>query len=171
MMKQLSCAVAALALTGCASITGKQLQQMTVTTTQHNKEVTGIGCTLSNDVGTWFVTSPGTTTVHKSTDAMIIDCKHATLAGNSRVESSANTNVWGNVLLGGVVGYVVDRQTGAGFDYPGSAVVSMRPTASAVTPTPTPVQPAAAEPVARTTATQTPPQAATPGRTVAGAPR
>jgi len=169
MMKHLGCAIAALALTGCASMTGKQLQQMTVTTTQDNKEVTGIGCTLSNDVGTWFVTSPGTATVHKSTDAMIIDCRHDTLAGNSRVESSANANVWGNVLLGGGIGYIVDRQTGAGFDYPGTTVVSMRPVASAVMPTP--VQPAAAEPVARTTATQTPPQAATSGRTVAGAPR
>jgi len=169
MMKQLSCAVAALALTGCASITGKQQQQITITTTQDSKEIAGIGCTLSNDVGTWFVTSPGTATVHKSTDAMIIDCKRDTLAGNSRVESSANTSVWGNILLGGVVGYVVDRQTGAGFDYPGTAVVSMRPLVSGVTPAP--VQPAAAEPVARTTASQTRPQAATPGRTVAGAPR
>jgi hypothetical protein len=169
MIKQLSCAIAALALTGCASITGKQMQQVTVTTTQDSKEVAGIGCTLSNDVGTWFVTTPGTATVHKSTDAMIIDCKRDTLVGNSRVESSANTNVWGNVLLGGIVGYVVDRQTGAGFDYPGSAAVSMRPVSTGATPAA--VQPAVTEPAGRTTATQTQTQPATPGRTVAGAPR
>jgi hypothetical protein len=154
MKKQMSCALAALALTGCASITGNKLQPLTVTTVQDNQEIAGVACTLSNDAGTWFVTTPGTATVNKSTAAMTIDCRRDTLAGNSRIESSANANVWGNVLLGGGIGYIVDRQTGAGFDYPNSTVVTMRLVGAA---------PAPAQPVASATAAP----AEQPGRTVA----
>lgn len=159
-MKQMSCAIAALALTGCASITGKQLQPLTVTTIHDNQEVAGVACTLSNDAGTWFVTTPATATVHKSTAALIIDCKRDTLVGNSRIESSANGSVWGNVLLGGGIGYIVDRQTGAGFDYPNTSVVTMRLVGSSPAPVPAQGQPAVSS-----TAAQTQPEL--PARTVA----
>ena len=38
----------------------------------------------------------------------------------------ANGSVWGNILAGGGVGYAVDRNTGAGFDYPTVITVSLR---------------------------------------------
>ncbi|WUR12605.1 hypothetical protein E7V67_023395 [[Empedobacter] haloabium] len=164
-MKNLIIAAAALALTGCASITGNKAQPLTVTTTFENKEIAGVSCTLSNDAGNWTVTTPGTATVNKSTAALVINCKQDTLIGNSSLESSANVNVWGNIIVGGVIGYVVDRQTGAGFDYPNTVAVALRPIGTPAAP----VAPAAA-PAARTTATETAPQAAVPGRAVAGAP-
>ncbi|GGZ02856.1 hypothetical protein ACFFTM_21170 [Pseudoduganella plicata] len=170
MLKPLSCALAALALTGCASITGKQLQAVTITTIHDHRELAGVGCALTNDVGTWFLTSPGSTTIHKSTADLVVHCRHDALVGNSRVESGANTAVWGNVLVGGLIGYAVDRQTGAGFDYPNAITVAMRPVGySAIGAPADPTAPplATAAPVGRTTATQSGTPAAVTGRTVA----
>lgn len=121
-----------LTLTGCASLTGQHTQPLTVTTLHNNQEISGIKCTLTNDAGTWFVTTPGTAAIRKSTGDLSIDCREDPLFGNSTIASASNTAVWGNILLGGVIGYVVDRNTGAGFDYPTSAIVIMRPTAPAL---------------------------------------
>jgi hypothetical protein len=117
---------AMLALSGCASITGEKIQPLSVITVYDNKEVAGIGCTLSNDAGSWFLTSPGSVTVHKSTGDLAIDCKKEGMAGNATVVSKANGGAWGNILAGGVIGYVVDRQTGAGFNYPTNVTIMLR---------------------------------------------
>lgn len=113
---------------GCASITDTKLQPVSVTTIMDNKEVVRSGCTLTNDVGKWFVTTPGSVTVHKSTGDLAVDCSKDNVgAGTERVVSKSNVNVWGNLLVGGLVGYVVDRNTGAGFDYPPTITVTLRP--------------------------------------------
>jgi hypothetical protein len=113
-------------LTGCASIAGEKMQPISIKTVHDNTEVAGIGCTLSNDAGSWFVTSPGSVTVHKSTGDMVVDCKKDPYAGNQTLVSKANGAVWGNVIAGGGIGYLVDRNTGAGFDYPGSITIMLR---------------------------------------------
>ncbi|UGQ46390.1 hypothetical protein [Massilia endophytica] len=127
MLTKTSAVLAAALLTGCASISGNKLQPLSVTTVHNNQEITGIGCTLTNDSGNWFVTSPGTATVHKSTGDLVIDCKRHDMVGNATVVSKSNTAVWGNILFGGGIGYIVDRNTGAGFDYPNTVAITMRP--------------------------------------------
>jgi hypothetical protein len=122
------------AMTGCASISGERMQPINVKTVHDNVEVAGIGCTLTNDAGSWFLTSPGSVTVHKSTGDLAIDCKKDTFAGNQTLVSKANGAVWGNVLLGGGIGYIVDRNTGAGFNYPGSTTVMLRRIGGALPP-------------------------------------
>jgi hypothetical protein len=56
--------------------------------------------------------------------------------------------VWGNILIGGGIGYIIDRNTGAGFDYPATVTVNLRQigdTASAgATPTAAPAIPSQA---------------------------
>lgn len=134
-------AIAAIALlTGCASISGERMQPITVKTVHDNVEVAGVGCTLTNDAGSWFVTSPGSITVHKSTGDLAVDCKKDPFAGNQTLVSKSNGAVWGNVLIGGGIGYIVDRNTGAGFDYPATATVMLRKIGDA----PAPAQPIAA---------------------------
>ena len=122
-----------LGVTGCASVTGSKLQPISVQTIQDNKEVAGIGCTLINDAGKWFVTSPGSVTVNKSTGDMAVDCaKDNQLVGHETVVSKANGSVWGNIILGGGIGYVIDRNTGAGFDFPNTVTVMLRKVGEAV---------------------------------------
>lgn len=117
---------ALLASTGCASISGEKMQPITVQALHDNKEIAGVGCTLSNDAGSWFLTTPGSATVHKSTGDLAIDCKKDDIFGRQTLVSKSNGAVWGNILLGGGVGYIVDRNTGAGFDYPATTMIMMR---------------------------------------------
>ena len=124
-MRQLL-AITAVLISGCASIAGEKMQPLSVTTIFDNKEVAGVGCTLMNDAGSWFVTSPGTVTVHKSTGDLSVDCKSDKLAGRENLVSKSNGAVWGNIIAGGGIGYIIDRNTGAGFDYPPTVTIMLR---------------------------------------------
>lgn len=116
-----------LTVTGCASIAGEKMQPVSVQTVQDNKEVAGVGCTLMNDAGKWFVTTPGSVTIHKSTGDLAVDCiKDGNTAGHETIVSKSNGAVWGNIIAGGGIGYIIDRNTGAGFDYPNSITVVLR---------------------------------------------
>lgn len=154
-MKIAFAAIAAVLTTGCATVAGEKTQPITVQTHFDNKEIAGVGCTLNNDAGSWFVTTPGSVVVHKSTGDLAISCKKEALAGQQMLVSKSNGAVWGNIIAGGVIGYVVDRNTGAGFDYPNTITVALRkigdaeilpPAAPAVTAALAPAATAAAAP-------------------------
>jgi hypothetical protein len=117
---------------GCASITGSKLQPVSVQTVIDSKEVSGVGCTLTNDAGKWFVTSPGSVTVQKSTGDMTVECVKDELRGRETVVSKAQGMLWANIVAGGGIGYVVDRNTGAGFDYPNSITVFLNKVSAAI---------------------------------------
>lgn len=119
-------------LTGCASVTGSKLQPLSVQTIQDGKEVSGVGCTLTNDAGKWFVTTPGSVTVQKSTGDMAVDCAKDDLRGRESLVSKSNGAVWGNIIAGGGIGYIIDRNTGAGFDYPNIVTVVLNRISAAV---------------------------------------
>lgn len=125
-------ALAALAmLGGCASIIDGNQQQVLVRTVQEHREVAGVGCVLQNDVGRWFVTTPARVTIRKSIGQLQVDCrKEGGGAAYEQVESKLNGALWGNIVLTAGVGYLVDRQTGAGYDYPSVLTVVMQPAAA-----------------------------------------
>ena len=125
-MKTIIFAGVLLALAGCASITGSKLQPVSVQSIMDNKEISGAGCTLTNDAGKWFVTTPGSVTIQKSTGDLAVDCAKDDAKGHENVVSKSNGSVWGNILAGGGIGYIVDRNTGAGFDYPNTITVMMK---------------------------------------------
>ena len=125
-MYKITFLLAMAALSGCASVAGEKLQPVFVTTLFGDKEVAGLGCTLTNDAGSWFLTSPASVRVRRSTGDLAIECKKGSLIGNASVASASNGPVWGNIVMGGGIGYIVDRNTGAGFDYPPSITVNLR---------------------------------------------
>lgn len=131
-MYKLSAIALLLTITGCASLSGEKMQPITIQTIHNSKEIAGIGCTLTNDAGSWFVTSPASVTVHKSTGDMAVDCKNDEMAGHETLVSKSNGAVWGNILFGGGIGYIVDRNTGAGFDYPATITIMLRKIGEAV---------------------------------------
>lgn len=118
------------ALGGCATISESNQQTLMLHTIVDNREVGGAGCMLTNDKGRWFVTSPGHVTVQKSAGNLFIDCrKDGVGAGQERVASSANASATvGNAVLTAGLGYLLDKRTGAGFDYPETLTVLMRRT-------------------------------------------
>lgn len=113
-------------ITGCASVAGERMQPITVKTVYETEEVAGVGCTLTNNTGSWFLTTPASISVHKSTGDLAIDCKKEIYVGNQTLISKSNGAVWGNILIGGGIGYIIDRNTGAGFDYPTTITVMLR---------------------------------------------
>ena len=137
-------------LGGCATLTGNTEQMVLVQTIQDNRELTGAGCILSNDVGKWFVTTPGRITIRKSQEPLKVDCrKHGSpaVATDDHIDPKLNGSVWGNVILTLGVGYFVDRNTGAGFDYPSILTIVMQDPARLAPPAPRPAPaPAAAVP-------------------------
>lgn len=112
--------------TGCASITGSKNQPVSVTAIHNGKPIDGADCVLTNDKGTWYVKSPGSTVIQKSGSDLSITCnKDGVPTGAASAKSSANGGVWGNILFGGLIGYAIDASTGAAFDYPTSMGVQM----------------------------------------------
>ncbi len=70
--------------------------------------------------------APGRVTVTKSVGNLFIDCKkNGQYAGRDMVASRANTSALiGNAATAGL-GYLLDRRTGAGFDYPDLLIVPL----------------------------------------------
>jgi len=59
------------------------------------------------------------------------------MAGHQTLVSKSNGAVWGNILLGGGIGYIVDRNTGAGFNYPATVQIMLRKIGVDTSPSPT----------------------------------
>ena len=123
-------ALAALApialLAGCASIVNGQTQVISIKTIAKGEDVDKCACTLLNNKGTWYVTSPGTVSVHRSFQDLQVTCKKDGLEpGIVAVKSSTKAMAFGNILFGGIIGAGVDSGTGAAFDYPPLIPVEM----------------------------------------------
>src|SRR5260221_12945167 len=110
-------AVAALgvALSGCASIVEGTTQSIAVT----SPPTDGAKCVLKSSEGTYYVTTPGNATVHKTKNDLDVECdkdgfQHASL----KVPAKFGAATVGNVLAGGIIGIGVDAATGANYSYP-----------------------------------------------------
>jgi hypothetical protein len=114
-------------LSGCASIIDGGEQQVTVVTASHAQPVQGpSSCVLRNTRGMWTVTSPGTTKIRRADDALWVRCEAPGYAPRgTQIESGVNGMVFGNILIGGLVGYLIDRSSGAAFQYPEQIAVEM----------------------------------------------
>ncbi len=122
----LLCTIALLA-TGCASITSDKNQSLAVTT--HSADgnlIEKAKCSLSNDKGSWEIETPGTVVVHRSAEDIVVTCKKAGLPdGLARGISRAAGGMWGNIVLGGGIGAIIDHSNGTGYNYPNDLPVKM----------------------------------------------
>jgi hypothetical protein len=104
---------------GCASITGTTGQSVSVETRDKEKIISGASCEFANSKGKWFVNSPGTVQVRRSNDDLIVLCtKTGVEPGRASVVSDTKGSMFGNILLGGGIGALVDHNTGAAYEYP-----------------------------------------------------
>ncbi len=112
---------------GCASIVTGHNQSVSVETrAKQGQTIAGANCKLSNDKGTWFVTSPGSVSVRRSYDDMTVNCeKEGQEPGIANVKSSTKAMAFGNILFGGIIGAGVDVASGAAYDYPTLFTVTM----------------------------------------------
>ncbi len=120
-------ALASLELGGCASIVDGNTQSLSVKTLDKaDQDLAGAKCSLTNDKGVWYLTSPGSVTVHRSYADLVVACEAQDQEpGSTRAPSSTKPMAFGNILLGGVIGVGVDVATGAAYDYPQLITVGM----------------------------------------------
>ena len=114
----------ALALTGCASIISGTSQTITI-----NSNPPGAQCNLLREglvIGS--VTTPGGTLVKKTKHDIHIECKKegyqdATAVLTSDIEGAT----WGNIILGGGIGWAIDSAAGADNKYEEQITVTLVP--------------------------------------------
>jgi hypothetical protein len=145
--------------TGCASIVSGTNQPISVETRSATGEiVAGANCKLENPKGVWYVTTPGSVTVHRAYDDLSIYCtKTGEQPGIASAKSSTKGMAFGNILFGGIIGAGVDTATGAAYDYPALITVQFGGTTTIAPPakdkaTATPDQKAAMVPGIQTDA-------------------
>ena len=119
--------VAAGVLPGCATITSNETQTVALTATDANgKAVEQTNCVLKNDKGEWQATPPAQVPVRRSPEDLIVTCKKADAPdGLLRAISRAAGGMFGNIVLGGGIGALIDHNTGKGYNYPDDLPVKM----------------------------------------------
>jgi hypothetical protein len=89
------------------------------TKTQSGQLVAGAECKLSNDYGTITVKSGDTSQVRRSSKDLDITCKDAKNPdASARAISRANSGMWGNIIIGGGIGAIIDHSKGTAYTYP-----------------------------------------------------
>ncbi len=144
---QFALGVCVISLGGCSTLTGSEIQSVSVQSREKaGNEVSGAACELTNSKGKWFVTTPGSVTIRRSNDDMIVACtKQGLETGNASVESATKGSMFGNIVFGGGVGAIIDHSKGTAYEYPNLIQVVMgmftkinAPDLSANPSTPTP---------------------------------
>jgi len=137
-MKRLAIpALLLLTTSGCASIVNGTNQPLSIETRMKGASLAGANCKLVNDKGTWFVTTPGSVTVHRSFADLSVQCdKDGVQPGISSIKSSTKGMAFGNILFGGVIGAGVDMANGSAYDYPALIQIEMAETTIIAPPAP-----------------------------------
>jgi hypothetical protein len=106
--------------TGCATVVNDTTQPMRIDTlTADGKEITGAECKVDNDRGAWSLKSGEVGNVRRSSKDLNIVCTDPqNPEAKARAVSRANVGMFGNILLGGAVGAVIDHNRGTAYTYP-----------------------------------------------------
>jgi len=115
---------AMLALGGCATVVKGTTQDISVDSSPQ-----GAGCDVSrNGAKLASVTTPGKIQVSRDKAVLTFSCMKPPEYPNPvtlDVEPTFNGATFGNILLGGVVGAVVDASTGANYSYPEYVIIDL----------------------------------------------
>jgi len=112
-------------LQGCATVTKGSSQPLTISTKPQ-----GAACNLNRDDETIAVVNPtpGTITIEKDKDDITISCKKdGYMEAINSLSSKVQGWTFGNILLGGLIGFAIDAGSGAMNDYPGSFNINLIP--------------------------------------------
>jgi hypothetical protein len=120
MLRPVAIAAACVLSTGCASVMNESTHPMKVETrTEAGEVVAGADCRLTNDYGTASMKSGETTQVRRSSKDLDISCKHPQNPdATARAISRANAGMFGNILIGGGIGAIIDHSKGTAYTYP-----------------------------------------------------
>jgi hypothetical protein len=109
-----------LLLSGCATITKDANQSVQIETySKDNQPVAGVKCVAQNDRGQWNTSAPGSVSVHRSSQNLLVNCeKEGEQPGKGTVVSRVNGGMFGNIVFGGGIGAIIDHNKGTAYTYP-----------------------------------------------------
>lgn len=117
----LALVLAAAALAGgCASVINDGSHSLRVDTlTAAGERVEGADCQLVNDRGVARLRSGDAIEVRRSAKDLDIRCTHPQQTeARGRAISRANAGMYGNILIGGGIGALIDHHKGTAYSYP-----------------------------------------------------
>lgn len=116
---------AAVGSVGCSTITQSESQPLSLTATYEGKPVEA-SCLLKNDKGSWDSKAPANVSVRKSNEDLEVTCKKEGMPdGLLKAISRAAGSMFGNIILGGGIGAIIDHNKGTAYDYPDQLPVKM----------------------------------------------
>ena len=113
----------ALSSIGCATVTKGTESILLVEIANCGER---IPCTATNKKGAWEFTAPGSVTVKKSDEPLVLRCEDEDDYVTRSVTPSRGSMIWGNAVLGGVIGAAVDGSTDAHWELPESVTLHRR---------------------------------------------
>lgn len=132
-------------LSGCATIVNGSSQMVTITTTPPSA-----ACMLDR-IGTRLGVIPQTPSslrIDKSKNDLSVTCSKEGFAMASVTKSPRFSGAtFGNLLVGGAVGVVIDVASGANYAYPNTIELALIPTGQTVAAVPSVASPSAAGPI------------------------
>ena len=117
--------LANLGMVGCATVTTGTSQTITIDTVP-----SGAVCRMMREDHVVGVVNPtpGSVAVSKDKDTIAVSCeKDEYLTADEELDAEFQGATLGNVLLGGVIGVVVDASSGAANKYPDSITIALTP--------------------------------------------
>jgi len=107
-------------MSGCATVLKDDKQPLKIETyNDQGEEVEGARCLIETPTGTRSTTSPRQILVERDAGDMHVTChKKGYPKAEGRLVSAVSGAMFGNILLGGIVGAVVDHVDGQGYSYP-----------------------------------------------------
>jgi hypothetical protein len=124
-MKKFLILIPAMLASGCSTIVSSNNQTVTVKAMHENREIDGSKCVLTNSKGQWTTLTPQSVNIRKAFGDLTVECRKSQAFGSKVVKSSAEGSTFGNIIIGGGVGALVDAGTGNGYSYPDSIVVDI----------------------------------------------
>ena len=109
-------------LSSCSTIMKGSRQSINVESTP-----AGANCIMRRE-GTVLARrkTPFITNIEKDSDEIITECKKRGYhRGTKSTDSDVSGWVWGNILLGGIIGLAVDAGTGAMYEYPSNIYLNL----------------------------------------------
>ena len=115
LLKIIFCILTIFTFSNCASIISDATQVVTVET----PNCKGAKCRMTNSEGVFYIQStPGSSAIQKAYGDLTITCEKEDYSFTSVHKSKANMATYGNILLGGIPGALIDGGSGKGYDYP-----------------------------------------------------
>ncbi|MGV8959224.1 MAG: hypothetical protein ACOH1V_02395 [Stenotrophomonas sp.] len=119
-MKSAVAVSAILLLSGCASVLNDTTHPIRFDAqTVSGEIINGANCSAKNNKRQTNFRSGETVDIRRSSKPLEIRCTQAGYAdAQGRATSGTNAAMWGNIIVGGVIGAVVDHNRGTAYTYP-----------------------------------------------------